>query len=152
VAAIAGWWLIGRFLNHDGPTSIATYGLSALASVMLLFAVLKSDAPLLRIAPFSWIVYLGRISYGLYVFHLFALAVIMQHAVAIGFELRVLSSFVLTVMLAAASYKLLEQPFLRLKKRFSYRELPQASSPDDKSRIGVAQFDPSAVSTSVNFR
>ncbi len=126
VAAIAGWWLIGRFLGHDGPTSIATYGLSALASVMLLIAVLKSDAPLLRVPPLSWIVYLGRISYGLYVFHLFALALIMQHVVAIGFELRVLSSFVLTVTLAAASYKLLEQPFLRLKKRFSF-----SSGPDD---------------------
>ncbi|HZN06089.1 MAG TPA: hypothetical protein VFB65_04870, partial [Pyrinomonadaceae bacterium] len=55
--------------------------------------------------------------------------VIMQHAVAIGFELRVLSSFVLTVMLAAASYKLLEQPFLRLKKRFSF-----SSGPDDVDR------------------
>jgi peptidoglycan/LPS O-acetylase OafA/YrhL len=87
----------------------------------------------LRVAPLSWIVYLGRISYGLYVFHLFALAFVMQLSFAsvlgvpIGFGLRVLISFLLTVALAAISYKLLEQPFLRLKKRFSY-----ASIPDDK--------------------
>jgi peptidoglycan/LPS O-acetylase OafA/YrhL len=106
---------------------VATYGFSALASVMLLIAFLRSEAPLLRVRPLSWIVYLGRISYGLYVFHLFALALVMQLAVSVGYELRVLFSFMLTVALAAVSYKLLEQPFLRLKKRFSY-----ASIPDDK--------------------
>src|SRR5687767_5472241 len=63
VVALACWWLIGRYLGQDGPTSVATYGLSALASVVLLAAVLKTDAPLLRVRPLSWLVYLGRISY-----------------------------------------------------------------------------------------
>lgn len=120
VAALASWWVTARFLAHDGPTSVATYGLSALASVMLLAAFLRSEAPLLRVAPLSWTVYLGRISYGLYVFHLFALALFMQLALPLGYELRVFFSFLLTVTLASASYKLLEQPFLRLKKHFSY--------------------------------
>jgi peptidoglycan/LPS O-acetylase OafA/YrhL len=127
VAAFASWWLIAKYLGQDGPTSVATYGLSAFASVLLLIAVLTTEAPLLRVPPLSWIVYLGRISYGLYVFHLFALALVMQRAVALGFELRVLLSFLLTVALAAVSYRWLEQPFLRLKKRFTY-----ASSPNDK--------------------
>ncbi len=128
VAAFAGWLLIAKFLAHDGPTSVATYGLSAVTSVMLLVAVLRTDAPLLRVPPLSWIVYLGRISYGLYVFHLFALAFVMQLAVPIGFELRVLLSLMLTVALAATSYQLLELPFLKLKKRFSYREPSFAKS------------------------
>ncbi|HSE17951.1 MAG TPA: acyltransferase [Pyrinomonadaceae bacterium] len=133
-AAFASWWLIARYLGQDGTTSIAAYALSGLASVVLLLAVLRSEARLLSVRPFSWFVYLGRISYGLYVFHLLALAV-MTNVVAVpvlgipvGFGLRVLFSFLLTVGLAAVSYRWLEQPFLRLKQRFSY--LPdQKSSP-----------------------
>lgn len=127
VAALASWWLIAKYLKQAGPTSVVTFGVSAVASVMLLTAVLRTETPLLRVPPLSWLVYLGRISYGLYVFHLFALAFVMQFAISLGFELRILLSFLLTVALAAASYRWLEQPFLKLKKRFSY-----SSSRDDK--------------------
>ena len=124
LAGLASWWLIARYLSHDGPTSVATYALSGFASVMLLVAVLRSEARVLRVAPFSWLVYLGRISYGLYVFHLFALA-FMSHVsfvpvlgIPLNFGLRLALSFLLTVALAAVSYHLLEQPFLKLKDRF----------------------------------
>lgn len=122
--AFAGWWLTARYLSHDGPTSVATYAASALASVVLLLAVLRSEARILRVPPFSWLVYLGRISYGLYVFHLLALALVAQVVfvpvlgIPLNFELRLLCSFLLTVTLAAVSYKFLEQPFLRLKDLF----------------------------------
>ncbi len=125
-AALASWWLVARYLSHDGPTSIVTYAVSGLASVVLLVAVLQTNVPLLRVAPFSWLVYLGRISYGLYVFHLFALAVVMKWLVVpvlgipLNFEGRFIAAFTLTVILAAVSYKFLEEPFLRLKKRFTY--------------------------------
>lgn len=124
VTAFVSWLLIARYLNQSGPTSIATYALSGFASVLLLAAILRSEARLLSIQPFSWLVYLGRISYGLYVFHLFALTLISQVSVMPGlgvplnFKLRVLLSFLLTVGLAAVSYKVLELPFLRLKERF----------------------------------
>ena len=73
--------------------------LSGLASVVLLLAVIKSEVPLLSVRPFSWLVYLGRISYGLYVFHLFALAVMMKVlfvpllGIPLSFPLRVLFVF-----------------------------------------------------------
>jgi len=124
VFAFAGWWLTARFFSQDGPTSIATYALTGFASVLLLAAVLRSDARLLRFAPFSWLVYLGRISYGLYVFHLFALALMTQVLVVpligitLNFELRIILSFLLTVALATVSYRVLELPFLKLKERF----------------------------------
>ena len=123
--AIAGFVLVARFLKQDGPTSIAAYFVTALAGVLLLVSFLKADAPLLRVAPFSWLVYLGRISYGLYVFHLLALTLVTQLitpqlGVKFSFEGRLIVSFLLTAVLAAASYRWLEQPFLTLKKRFSY--------------------------------
>ncbi|HET9786737.1 MAG TPA: acyltransferase family protein, partial [Pyrinomonadaceae bacterium] len=94
------------------------------ASVLLLAAVLRGEARLLSIPPFSWLVYLGRISYGLYVFHLFALvlmtrvSVIPVIGVQLNFPLRTVLSFLLTVAFASVSYKVLERPFLRLKDRF----------------------------------
>ena len=132
--AFAGWWLIARYSTQDGTTSVAAYALSGLTSVVLLIAVLRSEAPLLSVRPFSWLVYLGRISYGLYVFHLLALAVMMNVVIVpvlgipLGFELRILFSFLVTVGLASVSYTWLEKPFLRLKQRFSFMP-DQKSSP-----------------------
>lgn len=116
--------LVTRYLRQEGPTSVITYLGTAVASVMLLVAVLRSEARALLQPPFSWLVYLGRISYGLYVFHLLALALvakllIVEWGVPLNFEARVLVSFSLTVLLAVISYRWLEQPFLLLKKRFS---------------------------------
>ena len=123
VLAVAGLWLAARYLKQDGPSSVVTFLVSALSSVALLVAVLQTNTRWLMVSPFSWLVYLGRISYGLYVFHLFALALVAkQSVVPLGFEGRLLFSFLLTVLLAAVSYRALEQPFLRLKERFSYRE------------------------------
>ena len=124
VAALVTWLLVARYFSHAGPTSIATFALSGFASVLLLSAVLRSEARLLSIPPFSWLVYLGRISYGLYIFHLFALALMTQVlvipvlGVQLNFQLRFVLSFLLTVAFATVSYKVLELPFLRLKERF----------------------------------
>lgn len=137
--ALASWWLTARYLSQDGPTSIATYGLSALASVALLVAFLRSEARLLSIPPFSWLVYLGRISYGLYVFHLLALVLAMQVlsipflGIQFNFGMRLVLAFVLTVSWAAASYRWLELPFLRLKDRFRPEQQSQVQFTDTKA-------------------
>lgn len=63
--------------------------------------------------------------------------------IQLNFERRLLFSFLLTVVLAAVSYRWLEQPFLRLKKRFSYRASdevdPQRGSPGEVEG-GVGDF------------
>ena len=142
VLALAGWLLVAGYLKQDGPTSVITYLGSALASLVLLVAALQTKARWLTVPPFSWLVYLGRISYGLYVFHLFALALVAkQLVVPLGFEGRLLFSFLLTVLLAAVSYKWLEQPFLRLKKRFSYHPAHEEDARrDEPVKPGVAGF------------
>lgn len=127
--AVAGFLLVAVYLKQDGPSSIATYSVTAVASIVLLIAVLQSDARLLRFPPFSWLVYLGRISYGLYVFHLLAIAlagqvlIIPLLGIQANFEIRLLLAFVLTVLLATISYVWLEQPFLKLKERFSMNHI-----------------------------
>lgn len=69
-------------------------------------------------------VYLGKISYGLYVIHLPILGLISYIAVRylsiqrhVGFE-RIGIGLPLTVVLASLSYRYFEAPFLRLKERF----------------------------------
>ena len=128
-AALASFLLVAKYLEQDGPTSIATYSVTALASVLLLIAVLQKDARLLRFPPFTWLVYLGRISYGLYVFHLLSIALVGQLlfipllGIQVNFEIRLLLSLLLTVLFAVVSYTLLEQPFLKLKERFSINRI-----------------------------
>ena len=71
-----------------------------------------------------WI-YLGKVSYGLYVFHLFALqgceALLRRaHLHGMAYATVQLSlALLVTFLLAVVSYRFLETPFLRLKDRFT---------------------------------
>ena len=128
--------LVAKYLQQDGPTSVVTYLATATASVMLLVALLRPNAQFLLQRPFSWLVYLGRISYGLYIFHLLAIALTAQLLITnlgipLNFEFRILLSFGVTVLFAAVSYRWLEQPFLIFKKRFSHTT-PRGSLPEHR--------------------
>ncbi|HET9282976.1 MAG TPA: acyltransferase [Candidatus Angelobacter sp.] len=94
--------------------------LTALASAAILFSVMGSQNAFLRN---KWLLYLGKISYGLYVLHEFAHYCAMRLLPA-STPMRVVEqsviSLALTILLAAASYRWLESPFLRLKERFAY--------------------------------
>jgi peptidoglycan/LPS O-acetylase OafA/YrhL len=74
------------------------------------------------------LIYLGKISYGLYVFHIVWLGIgrdVLERLYTgrrfgLGFELAVMAfAFPATVVTATLSYRYLESPFLRLKKRFT---------------------------------
>ena len=75
-------------------------------------------------------VYLGRISYGMYVFHITMFWVVFRIfkdelatiSLKLGLkdwkdELGILIAFMATVVFSVLSYYFLEQPFLRLKKQ-----------------------------------
>ena len=89
-------------------------------AVAILLSVIGSQHSLLKNQQ---LLYLGKISYGLYVIHEFAhfCAIRLVHA---STPLMVLvqsgAGLVLTILLAAASYRWLESPFLKLKERFSH--------------------------------
>jgi len=65
-----------------------------------------------------WLVYLGRISYGLYVFHLAAIVVVMT--LSLPWLVRLPLTFGFTLLAASLSHRFLELPFLRFKERFTY--------------------------------
>ncbi len=101
---------------------VTGWPLAALACGGILLSVLGSTGRLtapLRSGPF---VYLGRISYGLYVYHELLLKVAARvfplHDTSPGQMLGYwVFGLVTTLPIAAASYRFIELPFLRLKRR-----------------------------------
>ena len=114
--------LAGRFGDFAGSRSLVTYPVVAVGSCMFILAGLRPRIGLAAgtlVRPF---VYLGKISYGLYVFH-FAFILLLGVGAAHTPGRRALLicfAFLCTVAAAATSYHFLERPFLGLKKRFSY--------------------------------
>ncbi len=93
----------------------------AIGGVLLLLSVLRT-----RIGGgHRVLIYLGRISYGLYVFHVLGL-LISDHTVPDQtaslwrYALRVGVALAATIAMAAVSYRWLETPFLSLKQRFTH--------------------------------
>lgn len=110
----------GRYGDFTGGKALVTFPAVSLACVALLWGTLG-----LQLSSERWIVrlcaYLGRISYGLYVFHwlyvgLFGVA--SAHT-PVQRMTRIAAALLATIVTAAGSYRWLEGPFLRLKGRFA---------------------------------
>jgi peptidoglycan/LPS O-acetylase OafA/YrhL len=69
----------------------------------------------------------GRRSYGVYLYH-FPVVSVFLHQVPYpaGENARAVAGMAVSVLVAAASYRWLEQPFLRLKARVADRSAPAA--------------------------
>jgi peptidoglycan/LPS O-acetylase OafA/YrhL len=65
-----------------------------------------------------WMVYLGSISYGLYIFHNGFIWLVNATMPGQWFLLRFILAFALTVLASAMCYRFIEQPCLGLKDRF----------------------------------
>lgn len=101
----------------------------ALGSGAFLLATLGATTLRSGSAMLRRLVYLGKISYGLYVYNSIAYSIaavlifkaLMPGAVDRGapLALYLILDFALNVTLASASYRWLESPFLRLKERFA---------------------------------
>jgi peptidoglycan/LPS O-acetylase OafA/YrhL len=66
--------------------------------------------------------YLGKISYGIYVYHFAGIFIGGKAAMLAGADRPIVTCFlalVATITIAAASYRILERPFLQMKERFS---------------------------------
>lgn len=115
-AAWYSWHLVAVYWPPDRlaiATALITYSVVAFSSAALIYAVMALNVPIPR--P---ITYLGKISYGLYVFHVFAGHVANQFVPRAGLWMPYLT-MAITIAAAALSYELFEKPFLRLKTRLA---------------------------------
>lgn len=114
--------LAGHFGDFSGPRALLTYPAVALASCGLIVASLRPRTDLTRYSMVRPILYLGKISYGLYVFHLMFITLLGVGAAHVpGRRVWLIcAAFLCSVAAAALSYQVLEKPFLGLKRRVTY--------------------------------
>ena len=126
------WIVASSYCELKQPDAIVPSSKLVLGYVLVALGCVCIFAATLGIEnPPSALVYLGKISYGLYVFHEFALSGMtsvrhhLEHAEgftshsAVLFALDRIFALLATIFLAALSYRYLEKPFLRFKDRFA---------------------------------
>jgi peptidoglycan/LPS O-acetylase OafA/YrhL len=114
--------IAGRYGDFTGVRSLITFPAVSAASVALILATLDLSILSGRTAVSRALVYLGRISYGLYVFHL---TFVMLFNVAGARDpadrlIRIGAALAATIAGAAVSYQLLERRFLKRKEHFTH--------------------------------
>ena len=112
--------------NFFGYQSIFSYSIVALGSTLLIWSVINPNK--LKSKYYEPLIYLGRISYGLYVVHMLSLTLADYVIDYIGVSSslwviwRLLMSTIISIIIASISYSLIKKPFLKLKKRFTFVE------------------------------
>jgi peptidoglycan/LPS O-acetylase OafA/YrhL len=88
-----------------------------LSLAIILFRLIAWDHTILhQLLAFPPVVWIGRLSYGLYLWH-FPIVEKVGAWTPLG-RLRIPVEFLLTFSIATLSFYLVEQPFLRLKSQF----------------------------------
>ena len=105
------------------------YLISAIACCLILDAALSSNSKILDFWLSSGpIVWMGKLCFGLYVFHLVAIRITLGSLESIGIKIETFSEWAASLLLALSialllaffAYKFIEKPFLKLKTRFTH--------------------------------
>lgn len=94
---------------------VSMLSIFAMACGLVLMRVVESSSN--RILELPWLVWMGELSYSLYLWHTFAMIVTLK--INVPNSLRSVIGFSLSFAFASASFYLIERPFLKLKRRFS---------------------------------
>jgi peptidoglycan/LPS O-acetylase OafA/YrhL len=125
----ASWLCNGKYVGAIPAFAlVAAYILIGAGCVCLLLGLLGISCAVIP----RWAVYLGQISYGLYVFHWFELRLVSIALDKLGRHLAILRhakvhdtvevslALLVTIGVAALSYRFYEYRFLKLKERFAF--------------------------------
>ena len=113
IAVMCGWgdW-------EKAPLYLWQYPLVALAAVIVILEIAAARGGLFsRALNTRWLVWPGKISYGIYLWHYPVIALLDK--VVVNKNLKALTAALLTMMFAVISWYAVERPFLRLKRRFT---------------------------------
>ena len=125
------------------PVAIAIAGV---LSCLLVGGLATGDGgPIDRVLCLRPIVALGRISYGVYLWH-FPVLTVIHHYLHVPRPLEIGLDLVITIALAAASNRWVERPFIRMKDALANRPVPvraglnpAPTGPDDVDPHGEGQ-------------
>lgn len=115
-------WVVAELIAPVTAQTLAgvtiSYPMVYVGAGSILLAALGARETLLSSALF---VALGRISFGLYVYHVLAIAIanIVVSAIHGGLMMLFVIALMRTTAMATVSFRVLETPFLNLKKRFT---------------------------------
>jgi len=155
------WFIVGRYCGLHDPAPPLTGGLigfplMSLSGVVIFISVLGSGSDGLSLLAHPALVYLGKISYGLYAFHILALRcayyLFKGYRGPFHMTLSSVTALALTLGMAASSFRWLESPFLRLKQqKFTY--IPSGSVVKDGNQTDTAtEGEPSETQAVSNTR
>jgi peptidoglycan/LPS O-acetylase OafA/YrhL len=129
--SLTAWFVAAYFLHvryfevgssPGGLRLMAGYWLGSVGASLILVGFLGADSSYFP----RWAIYLGRISFGLYAFHGFALFLVdrlfgrfFDTVPVPAFFLKILPVVGLDILLASISYRFLETPFLIRKRRYA---------------------------------
>ncbi|TDQ19365.1 peptidoglycan/LPS O-acetylase OafA/YrhL [Algoriphagus boseongensis] len=118
--------LIGLWVWTSGSgilvIQVVKYNFISISFFCILCIILssKSDSFLNRFLRNRVLFFLGKVSYGLYVYHPFVYLLYATYTPISNVFLNFAGSFLLTVVIATMSYYSFETPFLKMKKYFTY--------------------------------
>ncbi len=119
LALVANYWKIHEPELLEWIPTLAGFPVVAMSCTVIMLAVLGVQLRMPRS-----LLYLGKISYGLYVYHalgnVLSNMLIPVHTAFLQLALRPVAALAVTMLLASISYAVLETPFLKLKRRFAH--------------------------------
>jgi peptidoglycan/LPS O-acetylase OafA/YrhL len=121
--AVVGWlcWVWAAYSRG----TVLEYTVVGFGSICMLYSAYDGPKAGLWLLENKTLTYLGKISYGIYVYHELCL-LISRHVFggytkhASGYMMSWVSALCMTILFAALSYRFLESPFLRLKAKLSH--------------------------------
>jgi peptidoglycan/LPS O-acetylase OafA/YrhL len=134
VIAILGITVSVRY-NNDTVQQLAVIGATLASAVLVVQLVLAPSGFLSKVFAHPICTWFGRRSYGIYLYNYPITVVLLQHDRAHGLhrlEFTVLG-LIAIVAITAASYRWIEQPFLRRKGRFTPDRGIMVQSPDTRT-------------------
>ena len=89
-----------------------------LGSIVIFDLVKNDQSRIKRVLTLKWLVWVGKISYGLYLIHYLVFRVMFYYG--FDYKLIILLGSGVSIVLSSLSYIYLERPFLNMKRKFSY--------------------------------
>lgn len=121
---ISLYMLFFKSIFSEGYLNIFAFDLTAFLTLclLLMFSGIQNQSQNRLLLPFAW---LGRRTYGMYIFHWPVLAFMVSKDVFFKDSqgvslLEILFAFTLVVSISAFSYRFFEKPFLNLRKKYQH--------------------------------